>query len=516
MKPPAEWIHRILDLSLLRCASLVVPGKQRSEWWREWHAELWHVRQACAPEGSASWMGEREITAFCLGAFRDALCLRGDFGKRTRPAAVFQGSAAQCVLALAAALVASYAVALLLPGVRAERSLSPRQVSPGLVLIQNAGYSDDDLPTISPAQYRVWKGRKQQYFDGFAFYRVAQESVEREFASSGSREQESWEIARASSNLFVLLGLPVKFRSPEAKADSSLPELILSEKTWKREFGADPNVSGMEMNVGQRRARIVGIVPDDSRGLPGNVDAWLLQPDSAIVSSGVGYAVAHLTALGESEMWRPRVPITVYNSDEPEDDLLGISLGEGTPEPWPVFLFTVLLAFLALPAVTSVSLGEYSVCSQRPSWSKKLCSWGFLIAKIALLLAIVNFVSLDLAYARTTLASTQAVYIQLVSSFSLCLFGLRWVFKDQRQRCPVCLRRVEHPAQVGLASRTFLAWNGTELVCMGGHTLLHVPGLPTSWFSTQRWLYLDTSWEFLFAPSVAGPRNELLSGWSAH
>jgi hypothetical protein len=45
----------------------------------------------------------------------------------------------------------------------------------------------------------------------------------------------------------------------------------------------------------------------------------------------------------------------------------------------------------------------------------------------------------------------------------------------------------------------FLAWNGTELMCASGHTLLHVPGLPTSWFETQRWLYLDTSWEFLFA-----------------
>jgi hypothetical protein len=39
---------------------------------------------------------------------------------------------------------------------------------------------------------------------------------------------------------------------------------------------------------------------------------------------------------------------------------------------------------------------------------------------------------------------------------------------------------------------------------MGGHALLHVPGLPTSWFSTQRWLYLDTSWGFLFAGPGAG------------
>jgi hypothetical protein len=45
---------------------------------------------------------------------------------------------------------------------------------------------------------------------------------------------------------------------------------------------------------------------------------------------------------------------------------------------------------------------------------------------------------------------------------------------------------------------------------MDGHTLLHVPGLPTSWFGTQRWLYLDTSWGFLFASPDAGIKNEVV------
>jgi hypothetical protein len=84
------------------------------------------------------------------------------------------------------------------------------------------------------------------------------------------------------------------------------------------------------------------------------------------------------------------------------------------------------------------------------------------------------------------------------------LFGLRWILLDQRNRCPVCLRRVTHPARVGLTGRTFLAWNGTELICTGGHTLLHVPAMPTSWFSTQRWLYLDSSWKSLFVVSSSG------------
>jgi hypothetical protein len=109
---------------------------------------------------------------------------------------------------------------------------------------------------------------------------------------------------------------------------------------------------------------------------------------------------------------------------------------------------------------------------------------------------------MDLAYGCTAFGRERAVYIQLVSTFAMCLFGFRWVLKAQRQRCPVCVCRVAHPAQVGQASRTFLDWNGTEMMCMGGHTLLHVPSLPTSWFGAQRWLYLDTSWNFLFAGST--------------
>ncbi len=125
----------------------------------------------------------------------------------------------------------------------------------------------------------------------------------------------------------------------------------------------------------------------------------------------------------------------------------------------------------------------------------------FLGAKFALIAAIGFAASLDLAYSNTLGYSPFAECLQLLWCFTICLFGFRWAIADQRKRCPVCLRRVTNPATVGLASRTFLGWNGTEMICMGGHALLHVPSLPTSWFSGQRWLYLDSSWEFLFADS---------------
>jgi hypothetical protein len=215
-----------------------------------------------------------------------------------------------------------------------------------------------------------------------------------------------------------------------------------------------------------------------------------------------GYVVAHLTAAGGAEMWADCVQIAATRPDGSEDDLLGVSLEEWRPSPEALYLFAVFLALLALPAITTVSLGEYSVNQQKTSWTRRLHRWSFLAAKAALLLPILYFVSLDLAYACPSIGRENQGYIQLVSTFGMCLFGLRWVLKDQRQRCPVCMHCVTHPAQVGQASRTFLDWNGTEMMCMGGHTLLHVPSLPTSWFGAQRWLYLDTSWNFLFASST--------------
>jgi hypothetical protein len=495
-----EWAHRLVQYGLLRSASLIVPAQRRAEWWREWRGELWQVRQSCAPAGLRSSRGEREVTAFCLGAVQDALCLRRAGRHSQAPFAAMKGTPRLCLLILGAALAVGYAIALLLPGVRAERSLWPRKVNPNLVLIQQEGSSDDSWPTISPRMFRSWEGRKQKYFDGFAFYRVIREPAETGMSLGGTAAKSAWGVARASTNLLTLLGLPVEFADPEA-VPGGLPAVILSEKVWKRDFGADEHIAGLKVRLGQQMFRIAGVAPDGSLGLPGRVDIWELVPEAEAGPGRSGYVVAHLTAAGKAEMWARCVHITANGPDDSEEDFLGVSLEEWKPATISVYLFCLLLALLALPAITSVSLGEYSVNPRPTSWPQKLYRWSFLSAKIALLLPIIYFVSIDLAYGWTAFSRELAVYIQLISTFALCLFGLRWVLKDQRQRCPVCVHRVAHPAQVGQASRTFLDWNGTEMMCMGGHTLLHVPSLPTSWFGSQRWLYLDTSWNFLFAGS---------------
>lgn len=512
MRPSADQVFRVLDETILLCAAWLVPASQRIEWHREWHAELWHVRSCCFA-GSFSWPTQREITAFCLGSIPDAFCvLRQSRLSRSTSARLpdvsrpsptrpnVHGSAAQSLFCLVAVLALCVMVARLVPGVRAEADSSRYQVSPGLIFIQ-AGRSGDDLtPSISADLFRNWKAAHQRYFDRFAFYRTVGET-----ASISSTHIARWKVTHASLNLFSLLGLQIRFASAVPENDRDVPSVILSYETWTRDFGADPHVAGDLILFGRRTAKIAGVLPYGSWRLPERPDAWILEPDALLASDApegaVGYLLAHLTPQGESEMLGDRVPIAARDAESNDLDIYGVSFANRLQGPLGIYRFALILALLALPAVTSVTMGESNYSAHRPSRKRILIRWTFLGTKFALIASIANFASLDLAYWRASTWSPLAEFFQLVWCFTICLFGFRWALSDQRQRCPVCLRRVTNPAQVGLASRTFLGWNGTEMMCMGGHTLLHVPSLPTSWFSGQRWLYLDTSWDFLFADS---------------
>ena len=172
-------------------------------------------------------------------------------------------------------------------------------------------------------------------------------------------------------------------------------------------------------------------------------------------------------------------------------------LGDGR---WGLSVGGIMLAFLILPFVCRPCMGEYGSALHKPLLVTRIRLWAFLFAKIAILTATVYYASMDLGCLLVQPFSASSEYIQAASAAALCLFSLAWAFRDQQRRCPMCLRRMTQPVQVGQPSQTFLGWNGIELACERGHTLLHIPDVPTSWFDKQRWVCLDRSWQFLFAP----------------
>jgi hypothetical protein len=130
-------------------------------------------------------------------------------------------------------------------------------------------------------------------------------------------------------------------------------------------------------------------------------------------------------------------------------------------------MFGLLMAIssLILPAVTSLSLGDYP----RHTFSRgaALRRWTFLAAKIILIPPIVLLGSIDVF---SLIAVTLQAHAMIVGS----VVGFRRVLVDQRRRCPVCLRLLTHATPIGEPSRTLLELYGTEQVCTRGHGLLHV------------------------------------------
>ena len=497
---PAETACHAMQAGLLRAAALLVPAAQRGEWRREWRAELWHVSQACEDSGF-SWPAQREIAEFCLGAFPDALCVRRQMREGAEPAADVHGSAAQCLVGLLAAALLAMLGASLLPGLRAENDAARFQVRRGLMVVWD-GYrtTSASQPSISQGLYQDWKTTRQRYFDGLAYYRMDHEAASLPFA------HRSWNVAHATANFFAVLGIPVRLAAAPDEAERGLPQVIVSHAAWVRDFHSDPAAAGRVMRLGSQWVRIAGITPAGAWWLPGEPEAWLLEADAQLAAEGgnhqLGYLIAHLSKVGLREGWDgEHISITARGPQADALDLNGSAIAVQIVGPWALCRFALFLALLALPAVTSVSLGESNFSFHRPSLKRRALRVLFLNAKLGLIATIACYGSMLAGYMRTSEFSGAAECVQLIACFLICLLGFRWALIDQRQRCPVCLRRVTHPAQVGLASRTFLGWNGTEMICMGGHTLLHVPSLPTSWFSSQRWMYLDASWEFLFADS---------------
>ena len=160
----------------------------------------------------------------------------------------------------------------------------------------------------------------------------------------------------------------------------------------------------------------------------------------------------------------------------------------------PVFtaLAPALLALVLLRVGTPLALGEYPNGRDAPPAFARARRWIYLVAKIALLMPIVYCGTLDLS------SLVGAGRIQAHALIVAYVLAFRWALRDQRQRCPVCLGLLTHPARIGMASQMFLDWYGTELICARGHGLLHVPEIPTSCYATQRWTYLDPSWKSLF------------------
>jgi hypothetical protein len=477
---------------LLRCAAWVVPGQERADWLAEWQGELWHAWHVRGREAAGSSSGPT-VTRFCLGAFSDALWLRRN-NRRSQLRRLFRASSAsRCAIFLGTWTAVSLLLCLLLPGARKAIQLSISREGDSLVTISGAGYSGTQVPTIRVDDYESWTNSKQRVFTEIAFYQPLLKRVR-----LANHPDVSLSIDRASDNIFKLLKLTIPARAWDSSGPPYTAKLLLSEGAWRELFGSDPRVIGSVTEIAGQRTMVAGVVSQSPWQVPGRVDAWLLEDGRQLAllpANSRGFVLAHVRTSRSPEGWRY---MELHRSDGRETRFDCISLAQCARLPFSIFLLTLIAALLALPATTALPLGEYPRHSGRLRWAELARQWLFLCGKFVLVVPLVSLAAVDVAYGFPAPGPMTGEYMQLALSFLGFLFGFRWILQDQRKRCPTCLRVLSNPARVGEASRNFLAWNGTELICADGHGLLHIPELPTSWFGTQRWLYLDASWDSLF------------------
>ena len=261
-----------LHLAMLRSASLLVGEQQRAEWLAEWTSELWHAHHE--PHGA-------NITAFCLGAFRDAFWLRHNaplprsyrvfhLDIPAEPAieqdipefgAPFLASPARCLSVLGGLAAFTVLVAFLLPTSRAFILPAPHP-DRGLVMLTSANMGDAGLsnglltpsPSVSVDQFRSLQGRVE-----VAFYLPTGMQVGRTKLT----------IARTSTGLFQLLGASI----PQAGKNGA--SLLL--------MGDSPMV-GHTVNVSGHPVLVSGTLSASQWILPGQVDGWLLDDDAALAA----------------------------------------------------------------------------------------------------------------------------------------------------------------------------------------------------------------------------------------
>lgn len=486
MSPRRPVLLRFASEALLQSVILLLPIRERAEWLAEWRAELHYVLR--------SRVSHLTCLAFSLGAIPDALWIR----RHAR--AVRLEIARSCITLLASLAALIVGTALLLPATRQQIFPAPYRGAGDLVTISPVDSVVGSAGQVSAAQYVAWSTHPHPSLSRTAFYAPATIA-----ADLGGR-RETWLVGRATENLAALLNITTsETLIRECQSTGNTP-LVLSRSAWLRDFGGDRGIVGRSLRLAGRKGIIVAVAPDFASALPMHVEVWSLESDEAVAQLAAhrfnnGYMLAQTANLpGKNARGIGRVEL--ISDDGSTARLFAIPLSALAEYQGRIpeidFLLSLFMACLMLPALLFISL-QAGLVTERLSFRMRARGWFFLIAKISLLLPLLFCGPLLIASLLAGGPASEHA-IQTFTTIGGALIAAWWLLEDQRQRCPHCLRKLTSPARVGERSRSFLGFSGMEFVCAEGHGLLHVPDYPTSWFASQRWLTLDSSWRVLFQP----------------
>lgn len=485
----------MMHLLLIRAASLLVPPVWRSEWRREWEAEIWHASLDLRERRDGA--ARRKLWSFCSGAFVDAVWhLRNLLDREALSLALRRRteSASFCLACLSALVLLIVCASGFLPRTRDIVLPLPYENAGSIVTVSRNGSALATRSEVPFAWVRLWRNGGN-LTEGAAAYRWTREAL-----TDATGRSSLVLLARTSDNFFALLGPRLSAGRLLLPGDASrCSNCVVLSHAFAREHDL---AVGSRVSLNGSMRRVVGVL--DRR-------FWFLSRDIAVWSigqpkrddSGVGVIVRMrpgiTTDLAEAELeaavqatgiapWNSLVSLTV--------------LQDRVRSVFGSFALGVSLALVIALVGLRVRLPELARCgaafSGRRAWLRAL----FFLARNGLLLTAVFLAGIE--FTRAPAITMTGGTDMLTEPFSTWLFllasmaALAWSIHDHRRRCRVCHRRLGLAAHVGCRGCMLLDWSGTEMVCIHGHGILHIPEALSSVQESERWTSLDESWQGLF------------------
>lgn len=478
---------------ILYAASLLVPRRRRSEWLREWRAEVWHWAHFLVESGRLSVKTEEELFRHCWGSFGDALWCRFN---RTRVLGFLRSYPATprfCLLTIFLLILA----ALILSPSSLWRSYEYASNAGSLLTVSLNGNSHWLEPELLWDAAVDW-AQHDPLIAGAATYAWRRSVI----AGPGGRQDVL--SARVTPEIFQLLGAkPVLGQVFDNIQCSDC--VVLSHAIWREQFPGDTGLSGEFVNLNGRRVRVMGVLSDRFR-LP-DADVQVYTPfQGAPFARLPGFewpgVILRLANGFPAKSAKPQIQREVRETNFPSPALLDVlSLTD--------VRYRVVGSWLAMGAFATLVLVALNWQASRQLWATRPRRtildlarwWGFFALKSVLLLALAWLLSVDLV--EGALQRLGLVPLQFAGGVAMWTFlvglniALGWSIRDQNDRCRSCLTRLR--TQIVLSASAVPLWDpsGCDLLCDRAHGMLHIPAMQFSSLDSERWIDFDESWQTL-------------------
>ncbi|HEY4362447.1 MAG TPA: hypothetical protein VGN17_15845 [Bryobacteraceae bacterium] len=466
---------------LIRLAGVLVPVRHREEWAREWLAELHHA-ESRGTESAAS------LLRFARGAFDDALWHRREEWSPER-LAVRGRSPAWCLGGIGAVIVSIAMVSGFLPVTRSILMPLPYRDPERIATASDGGAPLATRHAIAADSVRLWQSRSK-LIEGAEAY-----SWKESFAKDSFGWPTRVRRAMVSENFFFLLGA----RSSEGRVfardqfTSCGDCVVISYPFWRGALQGKRVTRETEVVLDERRYHVAAVLAPDFWFLSREIQVWTVAPIGSFEGQQTGVVVRLAPEVTPGDGQRELGAVI----RKANGGIRGTGLIQLSPVAGRVrSVFGSFGLALVLAIVTAAGSSRLRFC--RMNFRGAL----FFAAKTLLLLAVVFVAGLEFTRAASInmLGGADLLTEPLSTWLSLlaCMGVLLWSVRDQQARCRVCLNRLGLRTRVGCPGCLLLDWAGTELVCVEGHGMLHVPEMVSSWSKSDQWTSLDESWQALF------------------